>query len=89
MPCPKKLKQIPAYAINIGLAGVHLSQDNDKRLLVDFLKRQLSFKIKILFCIQDKYYVEVFNEKGVSLNTLINPRFQNEIYGMKSKDGDS
>lgn len=81
---PKNIEEIPPLAINIGLVGLQSTIQNTS-LLLDFLKKQENFKIKILFNIAKKYYVEVYNSQGKCLNSLLNPKFQTVIYGSEEK----
>jgi hypothetical protein len=67
-------------AINIGLAGIQ-TRTQDSRLILEWLKKHHAYKIKIFFNINEKHYVEVMNNDGESLNSILNPRFKNDIYG--------
>jgi hypothetical protein len=76
--CPSDLVEIPSFAIHIRLAGIH--NTNFERLVVnEFLSKQTDFKAKIIL-INNKpvYFVEVLNDKNVSLNYLLNPEFQKD-----------
>ena len=80
LPMPHKFKIIPPLAVNIGLIGLQ-SRIQDSYKLLEFMKKQVSYKIKVLFSIKNKFYVEVFNDENISLNSTLNPRFQSALYG--------
>ena len=80
--CPKEFQEIPPFGINIGLAGVDYNNFNVLALF-EFLKRHDYFKMNIIYSVQSKYFVELFNDNMVSLNSLLNSRFQNQKF---SKD---
>ncbi len=77
LPMPQKFKNIPPFALNIGLVGLQSSTITNSSVLIDFLKKQENYKIKVLFNISKKYFVECYNAKeDKCLNLLLNPKFQ-------------
>lgn len=80
LPCPNEFSNIPAFAIRISLAGC--PKQYDLHLISNFIKKLDNFKMKIFFYNKkkSKYYVELFNDQRVSLNHVINPNFQKELF---------
>ncbi|CAF0913649.1 unnamed protein product [Brachionus calyciflorus] len=80
MPCPKEFSEIPGFGVNICLAGC--PREFDLNLIGEFVKNLENFKMKIIFYNnqKSKYYVELFNDQRVSLNHVINPKFQKELF---------
>ena len=77
---PQKFKNIPPFALNIGLVGLQSTKILNPSILIEFLKKPENFKIKILFNIGKKYFVEVYNNmEDKCLNVLLNPKFQSVV----------
>lgn len=71
LPCPQNFLQSPPFAFNICLTGVKFNE-NIARVLNEYIKKQKLFKIKILFKINDKYYVELYDSMDQCLNLILN-----------------
>lgn len=80
LSCPKEFLDIPAFGLKVSLAGC--PKKFDLSLISSFAPKLENFKIKILFYNKQKskYYVELFNDQRVSLNHVINPKFQKELF---------
>lgn len=73
LACPEQFKDIPEFGLNIALHGVN-SSNFDLKVLLDFVAKSDSFYMKIVYPIVNKLYVELYNDKGVTLNSILNPK---------------
>ncbi len=79
LSCPVEFRTVPGYGLNIALHGVD-SFNFDLKALLEFVREAKAFWIKIVYVIKSKHFVELFNEKCVSINGILNPRLPQTIH---------
>ena len=77
-----RISQLPSYSRNL-LRKLTDEKKFDRNVLKEFLNRHEKFIMHIyLINNQKKYYVELLNDKNISINKLLNVEFEKSIYNL-------
>ncbi len=82
IPSEKSINEVQPFALKVQLAGID-EKKFDRNVLKEFLNRHEKFIMHIyLINNQKKYYVELLNDKNISINKLLNVEFEKSIYNL-------
>jgi len=79
VPCPIEFQEVPGYSLNIALHGVD-NLNFDIKSLMKFVMEAKTLWMKVVYIINSKHFVELFNEKCLSINGILNPRLPQTIH---------